>query len=92
MLESTTCEKYLGITIISDLKWSNHVNNVTSKANQTLGMLKNTFSYFEDMVPRLYTAFVRPNLKYAVAVWSPYLKKRYHSDRKNSTPGDTSDK
>ncbi len=76
MLESTTCEKDLVITITSNLKWSSHVNNVVSKANQALGMLKNTFSYFdEDIVRRLYTAFVRPNLEYAVAVWSPYLKK-----------------
>jgi ribonuclease P/MRP protein subunit RPP40 len=56
MLESTTCET-------SDLKLSTHVNNVVSKANQALGMMKNPFSYFdEDMLRRLYTAFFRPNL------------------------------
>jgi hypothetical protein len=40
MLESTTCEKDLGITITSNLKWSNHVYSVASKANQAMGMLR----------------------------------------------------
>jgi len=32
--------KYLGITIQSDLKWHKHIQLITSKANQTLALLK----------------------------------------------------
>jgi hypothetical protein len=28
-----TKAKYLGVTIISDLKWGSHINNITKKAN-----------------------------------------------------------
>jgi hypothetical protein len=76
VLEITTCEKDLGITITPDLKWTTHIANIASKANQILGMLKNTFSFFDvDMVRRLYTALVRPNLEFGATIWSPYLKK-----------------
>jgi ribonuclease P/MRP protein subunit RPP40 len=75
-LEPTFSEKDLGISITPDLKWTVHIQNVASKANQILEMLKNTFSYFdEDMVWRLYTAFVRPSLEFGLAVWFPHLKK-----------------
>jgi len=32
--------KYLGVTIQSDLKWHKHIQLITSKANQTLALLK----------------------------------------------------
>ena len=32
--------KYLGVTIQSDLKWHKHIQSVTCKASQTLGLLK----------------------------------------------------
>ena len=40
VLESVPSAKYLGVTISEDLKWSEHINNMTKKANQTLGFLK----------------------------------------------------
>ena len=39
-LEKTDSTKYLGITLQSNLKWDKHINNITSKANQTLGFLR----------------------------------------------------
>jgi hypothetical protein len=32
-LDHGTKAKYLGVTIISDLKWGSHINNITKKAN-----------------------------------------------------------
>jgi hypothetical protein len=32
--------KYLGITLQSDLKWTQHVNNIVANANKSLGFLK----------------------------------------------------
>ena len=38
-LEHADKAKYLGVTIQSDLKWNSHINNITTKANKTLGFL-----------------------------------------------------
>ena len=39
-LDHVTKAKYLGVTISSDLKWESYINNITKKANNTLGFLK----------------------------------------------------
>ena len=66
------CIKYLGVTIQSDLKWDTHIQNVTSKANQTIGMLKRNIR-IRDQAPRelAYKALVRPKVEYASSVWDP---------------------
>ena len=40
VLSSVENYKYLGVTIQSDLKWHKHIQSITCKANQTLGLLK----------------------------------------------------
>ena len=45
VLENVESIKYLGVTITSDLKWNTHIRNVCTKANRTLGFLRqNLFS------------------------------------------------
>jgi myo-inositol-hexaphosphate 3-phosphohydrolase len=39
-LEHADKVQYLGVTIQSDLKWDSHINNITTKANKTLGFLR----------------------------------------------------
>lgn len=39
-LESVSAARYLGITISDDFSWGTHIDNITKKANQTLGFLK----------------------------------------------------
>ena len=39
LLETVSQAKYLGITITSDLWWNAHVNNISLKANGSLGFL-----------------------------------------------------
>ena len=38
-LDVVDSSKYLGVTISKDLRWDNHINNVTAKANKTLGFI-----------------------------------------------------
>ena len=66
--------KYLGITIQSYLKWSNHIHNVTAKANRTLSLLRrNLKSVSQSLKETAYFTLVRPQLEYVAAVWSPWL-------------------
>ena len=73
-LENVKSERDLGIILSTDLKWKDQVKNASGKANQMLGRIKNSFSYFDvDMAKQLYTTFVRPQLEFAAPVWNPYL-------------------
>ena len=45
-------------------------------ANSALGLITRSFHYrTKSILVPLYKTFVRPKLEYAVAVWSPWLKK-----------------
>lgn len=39
ILQPVDNSKYLGVTISNDLDWGPHINNITTKANKTLGFL-----------------------------------------------------
>ena len=77
-LEGTTLEildkiKYLGVTISNDLNWAKHVNNVSVRANRTLGLLKRNLKQCSQEVKLLaYKCLVRPALEYASTVWDPH--------------------
>ena len=73
VLESVPSAKYLGVTISEDLKWSEHINNITKKANQTLGFLiRNIRVHNKDLKSTAYKTLVRPQLEYASTVLSPH--------------------
>lgn len=75
-LQETTLEKDLGIWLTNDLKSHDHVVNAVKKANQILGLIRRTFSYFDcQLVKQLFVSLVRPHLEYGNVVWNPYLRK-----------------
>jgi len=49
-------EKYLGVTISSDLSRSTHVNTVCAKANQKLGFIKRYLKGTPEKLKRLATS------------------------------------
>ena len=74
-LDHVTKAKYLGVTISSDLEWESHINNITKKANNTLGFLKRNLNINSVyMKEQAYKSLVRPSLEYACSVWDPYLQ------------------
>ena len=46
--ESVSAAKYLGVTISDDLNWGTHIDNITKKANQTLGFLKRNIKVHKE--------------------------------------------
>ena len=76
LLETTKTERDLGFQMSADLKCHDQAQVAAAKANRYLGILKNTFvSRDANLWKKLYTTYVRPQLEYAVPVWSPYMHK-----------------
>ena len=74
-----TCdqEKDLGVTFDEKLLFYKHINNVISKANQMLGLIKRSFSYMNKHIfLKLYKSLVRPHLEYGNIIWHPLFKKQ----------------
>ena len=65
-----TSFKYLGVTLSSDLTWHNHIDNMITKINQRLGVLRRV-KEFLDLETRcvLYTSLVLPLFDYGDTIW-----------------------
>ena len=75
ILQQVTSNPYLGITISEDLKWSHHINNISKKANSTLGFLhRNLRSCPKSSKRSAYVSLIRPILEYGSVVWDPYYQ------------------
>ena len=76
IIPCTSEQKDLGIIIQNDLGNSRQCEKATCKANYTLGLLRRLFGQFSvKNAVKLISLYIRPHLEYAVAVWSPWLKK-----------------
>ena len=68
-LSSVPQIKYLGVNISQDLKWNSHINSVSSKANQTLGILKRNLKINSQSIKeKAYKSIVRPKFEYCNTV------------------------
>ena len=74
--------KDLGVTISTNLHWTEHYSTIITKAYKTLGLLRSTFNvnklYCTFIVfsqKQLYISFVRSQLLYYCQLWRPELSK-----------------
>ena len=67
---------YLGLLISKDLKWSNHIEKTSKKANATLGFVQRNLRHCPmECRKSAYIALVRSTLEYGSVVWDPHLQK-----------------
>ena len=65
-----TSFNYLGVTLSSDLTWHNHINNIITKINQRLGVLRRVKEFLDlDTRCVLYTSLVLPLFDYGDTIW-----------------------
>ncbi|KAL8570366.1 hypothetical protein ACOMHN_035784 [Nucella lapillus] len=65
-LDTVSSVKYLGLTFTKDLSWNEHINNVCSKANKTLGFLRRNLRIGSRGIKETaYKTLVRPIMEYA---------------------------
>lgn len=75
-LEEVKYTSYLGVTLDHKLKWGRHIQDITTKSNSTLGVMKrNLWNCPQEVKEIAYRTIVRPKLEYASASWDPYYKK-----------------
>ncbi len=73
-LESVHCVKDFGVTIASNIKFSQQCKEAAGEANRMLGFIKRNFSFKnKDIILPLYNSSVRPHLRVcgAILVASP---------------------
>ena len=69
-LINVNSHKHLGLTFRSDLRWIEHVNNLTIKATRQLNILKSLqYKLDRKTLEVVYISFIRPVLEYASVVW-----------------------
>ena len=74
-VESVGTFKLLGVHVASDLKWSQHIDAITSKAASRLHflkLLKRSGAGSDDLLS-FYVTVIRPVLEYACPVWHSSL-------------------
>ena len=75
-LETSDCEKDVGVWISNSLKPGDQCNKAAWTANKVLGLMSRSVLYRDRKIwPKLYMTYVRPYLEYAVPAWSPWLEK-----------------
>ena len=72
-LDVVDSAKYLGVTIQKNLKWNEHINQLTKKANSTTAFLRRNLHHCPSSTKSLcYLTLVRPLTEYASVVWDPF--------------------
>ncbi|KAF7236107.1 RNA-directed DNA polymerase from mobile element jockey [Varanus komodoensis] len=75
-LESSTCERDLGVLVDCRLNMSQQCNAVVKRANATLGCIaRSVASRSREVLLPLYTTLVHPQLEYCAQFWAPHYRK-----------------
>ena len=71
-LHQSSSQPYLEVQLDSKLSWREPADNITAKANQTLGFLRRTWFYPQEIKTMAHFTLVRLILEYASCTWDPH--------------------
>jgi len=82
LVKKSSSLKYLGITLDSQLKFTNHIKILCAKANKNINLMKHIIKYIKPSATLFYSSFIRPlfestpSLLYAISQSdSDYIEK-----------------
>lgn len=77
VLEQVESYRYLGVLVTSRLTWSDHIEQICTKARRLIGMLYRQFYRWADTstLLNIYLTCIRPHLEYACQLWDPFTDK-----------------
>ena len=65
--------RYLGVDLLSNLDWKEHIDRTVKKANSVLGFLRRNLRINNrETKSSTYVTLVRPHLEYCASIWSPH--------------------
>ena len=74
-LETTSCERDLGVLVADDLTFYAQCRAAAANANWKFSVFKKSFSSrSERLWQKLWKTHIRPHLEHAVQAWSPHLQ------------------
>ena len=80
VLDEVMNAKYVGVTLINDLGWSNDIATIINKDNFKLSFLHRILKGCpEKFKQTAYFSLIRSFMEYGASVWDPYQK--YNSDK-----------
>ena len=77
-LKNVTSKPLLGVTMIHNLSWEDHINTTVSKINRSIALLRRIKRYLPLQIGKLFfNAHILPHMDYCSIVWgsSPHVKK-----------------
>ena len=76
----TRLYRFLIFAPLLTLTWRKHIEDTATKANKTLGFVRQNLSECTSQVKSVaYTTMVRPRLEYSSTVWDPHLTSDVHT-------------
>ena len=71
VINNVRSHKHLGITLSSDLRWTNHINNVVSNGSKRLDLMRGLkYTVDRRSLEIIYMSFVRPCLEYGDSLFA----------------------
>ena len=70
VLENVTCHKHLGLNLSNNLKWTQHIDEILTKASKMLDVsMKFQHRLDRKSLETIYESFIRPKLEYGCQIW-----------------------
>ena len=70
VLRNVNQHKHLGVTLRSDLRWTDHVNEIVAKTSKLINIMKGLkFTLDRLTLETIYISFIRPILEYGSPIW-----------------------